>query len=216
MAAPDLPTLTDVVLPAFAAGDGRLTGDVLVASAGVHYTEEAHYRARLAALAASVRRLTPARLPRLLWRDAAPQHFKTGDGQWADSVPDGCGPLPGVGAAVGADGGDRLTLDAAAAAAEAAARADPGAAPLPPSRGPASLLTGGWRGAAVDAELGGLAAAGAVTRVSVWNATAALLPDPGRLYATYHPPGAAYVDCSHPCHPSTYQAWIVAVAEALK
>ena len=89
--------------------------------------------------------------------------------------------------------------------------------PLPSDRQPASLLTGGWRNAVAAAALASVLEGGRplVTRLETWNATAALLPDPGRLYASYHPPGKAYVDCSHPCHPSHYQAWIVALARAL-
>lgn len=210
VAARDVDAIVGDVVPAFVAGDAGLRGDAMLLNAGVHYTQADAYRTALADLARSLR--THARsLPRLLWRDASPQHFKTPDGQWAVRVPDGCAGLPGVG-----NDGDALTLDAAAAAAEAARRADPDN-PLPPDRQPSSLLTGGWRNAIAAAALAPLAEARPplITRVATWNATAALAPDPGPLYASYHPPGKAYVDCSHPCHPSHYQAWIVALAREL-
>jgi hypothetical protein len=204
--APTLAAIAGDVLPAFAAGDVEgLKGDAVVVAVGEHYTEDGAWRAALTAFASRSLTLAP-RLPRqLLWRDAPPQHFRTKDGQWEEAVGEGCAGLPGV------------AVDAATDAVVAASGGDGGHDHHPPGRDPASLLAGGWRNVAADAALARARAAGLLTPLRIWNASLALLPprDVGQLFETYAKRGGGGVDCSHPCHPSTYQAWAVALAAAL-
>ena len=212
--------LVDAVLPAFArAGGGAgsdaaataLRRDALVLNAATHYTNASLYRERLQALVAGVRASLAALPADLVWRDASPQHYGTPDGQWLPRVPTQCSPLP---VRLADDGSDTLVV--AEGAPVDPSPADPSVGPAAaPRRDAASLLAGGWRNIVADAVLAPLFAEGSLAPLRTWNASAEPHPNVAALYHTFHRPGHAFVDCTHPCQPSTYQGWVAGLVGLL-